>query len=351
MIRPDRLWALKQTRQFVASAENTLSRFSTMIFKPHRHRYHALLNNLRISSSRASTIQRAPYRVLALQRTAKSTSSNTIKEHHRPSIRVDSRPSSNDIQDASEGHHDNASTTSKTTAATSHELNNRASPLRVSRNPDANASPLETRSNSGLRASNTAVDSSVYTPNIFIDSMSAMPHLHNQSFMTPLASPQAGQSFAGSGLSMRQRPPLYESPTFKFAHGGAAPIARDHEKYRIDHITLCDVSTFDGCLISIGFFSEGASQLFNISCYNMNRAQSIYHERSHLLSLHYIFSSDELQAFVVCEHALDHTSNVVARNPNGTSYTCAASYDLSRDWFSLASTKWLRHLLQSHQQL
>jgi hypothetical protein len=78
----------------------------------------------------------------------------------------------------------------------------------------------------------------------------------------------------------------------------------------------------------------------------MNRGQNTNHERPHLLNMNYILPSDEFQAFVVCKHAIDHTFNVVARNPNGTSYTCAASYDLSRDWFSQASKKWLRHLFE-----
>ena len=177
MIRPDRLWAIKQTRQFVASAENTLSRFSTTtFFKQHRQRYRALRHNLRTNSSRASTNLRAPGRVFALRQTRKSNSSNPIKERQRSSIRVDSRPSSNDIHDASEGHHYNASKTSKTTAAIS--LKNHESTLCVSRNHDADASLLETRSNSGLRATNTAADFSVFTPNIFNDSMSVMPHLN-----------------------------------------------------------------------------------------------------------------------------------------------------------------------------
>ena len=124
MIRPDRLWALQQTRQFVASAENTLSRFSTTFFKQHRQRYRALRHNLRTNSSRASTNLRAPGRILILRQTGKCTSSNRIKERQRPSFRVDSRPSSNDIHDASEGHRQNASKTSKTTAAATRELQN-----------------------------------------------------------------------------------------------------------------------------------------------------------------------------------------------------------------------------------
>ena len=127
-----------------------------------------------------------------------------------------------------------------------------------------------------------------------------MPHLNYLSFMTPLASPQAGYTFVGSGLSSRQRPSFNASPanhansTFIFAHGGAALIARDHEKNPTDHIYHSDVSILAVCLIRIGFFSiEGASQLLNLSCVIMNRGQNTNHERPHLLSLNHILPSDE----------------------------------------------------------
>ena len=144
------------------------------------------------------------------------------------------------------------------------------------------------------------------------------------------------------------------SKTLISESGDVALPARDADGNPIDPILLRDVSILKGSplnLVSIGVLcDEGTVAHFekhnSYLIYRGQKVNLVERDGLYLLRLNDLLPSDELQALVACEREHGHTFNVVARNPNGTSYACAASYDLWHERFGHASKKRLRFLFE-----
>ena len=131
--------------------------------------------------------------------------------------------------------------------------------------------------------------------------------------------------------------------------------SEDSQGNPLEPLILKDVSILKGSpinLVSISMLcDEGASFRFSKGNsyfdYKGRRHRLIERDGLYILRLDEVLPAEDLAWLRDCEHSLGHHRDSEVQSPNGTSYACAASYDLWHERFGHASKKRLKFLFDS----